>query len=237
MRPRLYISWGAWLGARAAALVDAATRAAYDSHASCFYSAEIRYGEHWFGLNEGELDKASAAAVLITSDGLQSHWQAYELGRLRGRGVPCVLLLLDVSANTLGPTAYTHLNCASATNDVLLQIIRAGFDANGASEDSRGHRTEQQAVHELGIKLRHLLDAFAHLQKYKSVTGRSKADRISRNIHIEKAVYGFCSAGLSEQEIADRLVVENVPGAAYIDLFETSPCRALPRTDSSQAGV
>lgn len=230
MRPRLYISWGQWLGARAAALLDAAVRDAYGDCASSFYSGEIKEGASWFDLNEGELDAASAAVVLLTSDGLQSHWQAYELGRLRGRGVPCTLLMLDVNANMLGATAYAHLNCSQATTDVLRKVIGHG---RGGGEGETGRLTEQQATRVLELKWQHLLAAFERLQQYKSLTGRARDDRVARNMHLTGAVYGFCSAGLSGQDIAIKLRAENVPGAAYIHLFETSPCKAAPRVDGA----
>jgi hypothetical protein len=93
--------------------------------------------------------------------------------------------------------------------------------------------TEWEAVQDFGIKLRHLLGAFGHLQQYKAVTGQARADRIARNTHMKRAVYGFCSAGLSVQQIADKLREEQVPGAAYIDFFGTSPCSASPRVEGT----
>jgi hypothetical protein len=227
----LYISWANWLGARVAELLDAAVRSSYADHARCFYSGEIREGAEWFRLNEAALDSATAAVVLLTSDGLRSHWQAYELGRLRRRCSPCVLLLVDLPADALGSSAYAHLNCSTPTNEVLLSVVRAGKDADGIGEDELGYLTEQEAVQDFGSKLRHLLDAFAHLQRYKAVNGRSEADRIARFMHLQKVVHGFCSAGLSIQKISDKLRAEHVPGAAYIDFFQASPCNTSPRVD------
>lgn len=229
MSAHLYISWGNWLGAQAAALLDEAVRAAYGDKARTFFSRAIKEGANWFELNEVALDAARAAVVLLSSDGLASHWQSYELGRLRRRCEPCILLLLDLPANSLGSTAYAYLNCSTPTNDVLRRIIRAGCDSEGVGEDERGYLTEQDAMQEFGTKLGHLLDGFASLQHYKATTGQSRADRIARNAHMERVVHGFCLAGLSVQQIADKLRAEQVPAAAYYGFFETSDSNVVPR--------
>lgn len=217
MRPRLYISWGGWLGIRAAELFSHAVLAAYsDQHASRFYSANTEKSSDWFDRNEREIDKASAAVILLTSDSLLSHWQAYEYGRLRGRDIRCTLLMVDVSPHALAGTLYAHLQCSSTEEGTLLDVIRAGFDAAGASEVSLGHKTEQDAVRDLAFQLTCLVDGLTSLRKYLNITGCTLNDAIDRNMHLELAVRGFCSAGLSKPDIAGKLMAHSVPAADYL---------------------
>lgn len=221
VKPPLYLSWAKWLGKQAAMLISDATVKAFGDHRAVFYSADMEAGINWFSYNECQLEQAKAAVVLISSQGLESHWQHYELGRLHGRpGVSCTPLLLDVTSAQLKTTPYAHLNCRALTNDTLLRIVQQGFHSDGVGEDFRGELSPEQAASDLGLKLDSLVGGFKDLQSYNMIVGLSEKKDERRRVLLEEAVRGLRGATVDEGEIVQMLIDERIPMAAYARFFD-----------------
>lgn len=212
----VYLSWSGRVSFHAVQAINESLKVLYGDECRTYWSSEIGKGRDWFQVNEEFLARAKHALVVVCLQGLTSHWQAYEFGRLFGHpGFSPNVLLVDLETRDLAGTVYNHVNCSTCTPGDLYEVLVA---CNRDLDDKIQETHVRTGATELFGRLQSLKAASSN-SRFLKKTYRRRLDAVQLEIHIQRVVDELYSAGLRGYEIKVWLDDFEIIPASYVEFL------------------